>query len=169
MTQPEPQTLSSSLTPALWLLPVLWLAASAPVAVLLFVAPSSARSGLDAPIDTGTRWGFVVAAFLGTGLLWVGGTAFKKVRMDEASLYISNYSRHIVVPLVNVAEVTEVTWINVRPVTIIFHSVTPFGSAVVFMPSATRSPFLSSTHPVVEEIRRAVIHAKGKGPSRMAP
>ena len=81
--------------------------------------------------------------------------------MDDQALYISNYSKEIVVPLANVADVSENRWVNTHPVTIQFHSETEFGTHVKFMPKVRWFGGWSS-HPVVEEIRMAVNRATGQ-------
>jgi hypothetical protein len=84
----------------------------------------------------------------------------KRVRMDDTSLYVSNYLREIQVPLRQVADVTENRWVNIHPVTIQFRSATEFGERVVFMPKRRLFGFWRS-HPVVAEIRHAVDRAAG--------
>jgi len=83
--------------------------------------------------------------------------------MDDKALYISNYSTEIVVPLNNVAGVTENVLINIHPITILFRSETEFGSQIVFMPESRWFGFWSS-HPVVGEIQNAVARAGGVRP-----
>ncbi|OLC37597.1 MAG: hypothetical protein AUH81_05950 [Candidatus Rokubacteria bacterium 13_1_40CM_4_69_5] len=104
---------------------------------------------------------FLLATIAGT--VFIGRTCIplKRVRMDDKALYISNYSTEIVVPLANVAEVTENRWLNIHPVTITFHSDTEFGPRVVFMPKRRWFAFWSS-HPVVDEIRTTARRATGR-------
>ncbi len=85
----------------------------------------------------------------------------KRVEMDARNLYISNYRAQIVVPLREVADVTENRWLHLHPVTIHFQRPTESGSSIVFAPDmfATWVSFVS--HPVVNELRQAVTHAKG--------
>jgi hypothetical protein len=83
------------------------------------------------------------------------------VRMDETSLYISNYLREAQVPLRQVMTVTENRWLNIHPVTIKFRSATEFGDRVVFMPKV-RWFGLWTSHPVVAEIQEAVDRAIGR-------
>src|SRR5262245_47691433 len=54
----------------------------------------------------------------------------KRVEMDGENLYISNYMDEIVVPLTNVASVSESRMMNPRPITIKFHEPTEFGNRV---------------------------------------
>src|SRR6266568_2010598 len=60
--------------------------------------------------------------------------ALKCVEMDARNLYISNYRTRIVVPLRDVADVTENPWVHLHPVTIHFQQPTEFGSNIVFAP-----------------------------------
>ena len=94
--------------------------------------------------------------------MWIAGTAFilwccaglKKVRIDQDSLYISNFRKEIVVPLSSIGSVTENRWINIHPVTIHFRAPTEFGNKVTFMPKA-RFFGLWRSHPVIGELRGA--------------
>jgi hypothetical protein len=75
---------------------------------------------------------------------WVIGTAIllpmcrlKWVKLDGATLVISNYRRDITVPVSEIADVRQNTFISPRPVTITFRRETPFGNAVTFIPRAS--------------------------------
>lgn len=100
-------------------------------------------------------------------LVWCAGMAamlwmcvpLKRVSMDGKNLYISNYFREITVPLAAIGEVTENRWINIHPVTIHFRRPTEFGQRITFMPTARLFANWSS-HPVVEELRRAAASQK---------
>ena len=108
-------------------------------------------------------------------LLIIGGSIFfwwtwmglKRVRLDDKALYISNYFTEIVVPLKDVAEVSENPWWNYHPVTIYFLVKTKFGNQVTFVPRA-RWGFSWSHHPVVDEIRSAITKANSHKPDRTA-
>jgi hypothetical protein len=90
----------------------------------------------------------------------------KRVRMDDVSLYISNYRREIVVPLVNVSRLTmqPPVWRGGRVQWIIhFLAPTEFGSAVSFRPAL--GSFSGPEYPAVDRLRRARDHARrGAGP-----
>src|SRR5215831_16195136 len=74
--------------------------------------------------------------------VWAIGTAFllltcarlKRVKLDGATLVISNYRHEITVPVSEIADVRQNRLIIPRPVTITFRKETPFGSVVTFMP-----------------------------------
>ena len=106
---------------------------------------------------------FLAFSLFAASSAWRIYAPLKRVRMDERSLYISNYSTEIVVPLSNVAEVTGDRWASNYPVTIGFRVATEFGSRISFLPKVRYLPF--GQHPVVEQIRRAVAHATGAGPA----
>ena len=87
--------------------------------------------------------------------------------MDDRALYVSNYLKEFVVPLVDVAGVSEQRWFRIHPVTITLHRETEFGCRIVFMPKMRWLRFWSR-HPVVDEIQAAVPRAKGRGPGDVA-
>lgn len=141
--------------------PPLWIGGFVAATLSLFLAPDFWDGADGGPPDTRLRWVFLLVTVAGTVFIRRTCIPLKRVRMDEKTLYISNYSREIVVPLANVAEVTENRWLNIHPVTITFHSDTDFGPRVVFMPTRRWFAFWSS-HPVVDEIRAAVRRATGR-------
>lgn len=158
----EPRDLSSAQTVLMkTVFPILWIGAFTVATISLFLSPESWH-GSDGPPDSGLKWFFLIMTIVGTVFIWRTGMRLKRVRMDGKALYLSNFSNEIIVPLVNVAEVTENRWLNMHPVTIHFHSETEFGSQVTFMPRIRWFAFWSS-HPVVEEIRLAVRRATGRG------
>jgi len=142
--------------------PAVWIGGFAIGTLVLFF--SSALQGRDGePPDPGLKWIFLGITCAGTVFLWWICMRLKCVRMDDKALYISNYSTEIVVPLNNVAGVTENVLINIHPITILFRSETEFGSQIVFMPESRWFGFWSS-HPVVGEIQNAVARAGGVRP-----
>jgi hypothetical protein len=159
----EPRPLSSAQTFVMKVLfPVIWIGGFAIATLSLFLFPNSWRGANGGPPGPAMKWLFLFATIVGTVfILWACGR-LKRVRMDATTLYISNYSTEIVVPLANVAEITENYWMNGNPVTIRFHSNTEFGSEVTFMPKIRWSGFWFS-HPAAEEIRLAVNRATGRG------
>ena len=159
---PVPHTLSSAQTFVLkFVFPVLWIGGFAIVTLSLFLFPSSWHGADGGPPEASMKWFFLFATIVGSAFIWWAGVRLKRVRMDASALHISNYATEIVVPLANVAEVTENRWVNNHPVTIRFHSDTEFGPQVTFMPKIRWFAFWSS-HPVVEEIRVAVARATGR-------
>ena len=159
----SPRTLSSAQTFALKVLfPTLWIGGCAAITLSLFLAPGAWGGPDGGPPDPALRWVLLFATVAGSAFIWWACVRLKRVRMDDRALYISNYSKEIVVPLADVAEVTENRWLNIHPVTVAFHSDTEFGSHVVFMPKARWLGFWSP-HPVVDEIHAAVKRATGRG------
>jgi len=159
---PSPRDLSSAQTFLMKaIFPPLWIGGFVAATLSLFLAPDFWHGADGGPPDTRLRWVFLLATIAGT--VFIGRTCIplKRVRMDDKALYISNYSTEIVVPLANVAEVTENRWLNIHPVTITFHSDTEFGPRVVFMPKRRWFAFWSS-HPVVDEIRTTARRATGR-------
>src|SRR6516162_1256923 len=81
--------------------------------------------------------------------VWAIGTAFllltcgrlKRVKLDGATLVISNYRHDITVPVSEIADVRQNRFINLRPVTITFRKKTPFGRVVTFMPRVSHKLF----------------------------
>jgi len=158
----EPQTLSSAQTFFMkFVFPVVWIGGFAAATLSLFLSPHSWTGTGGGLPEASMKWFFLFATLVGTIFIWWACVRLKRVRMDGEALYISNYSTEIVVPLANVAEVTENRWVNSHPVTIHFHSDTGFGSHVMFMPKIRWFAFWSS-HPVVEQIRLAVYRATGR-------
>jgi hypothetical protein len=144
-----------------FVLPAIWIGGFAAGTIALFVSPNSLLGPDGGPPGPVTKWIFLCATIVGAVFLWWTSSGLKRVRMDATALYISNYSTEIVVPLTNVAEVTENYWVGGHPVTIRFHSDTEFGSQVTFTPRIHWSGFWAS-HPAVDEIRLAVSRATGR-------
>ncbi len=159
-----PRTISSAQTFVMkYVFPLIWIAGFAGVTLLMFVSPDAMHDESGGPVDPSLKWFFFFATIAGAAFIrWVC-FSLKRVRMDERSLYVSNYRDEHVVPLADVALVTENRWINVHPVTIHLHRETEFGSSIVFMPKVRMFAFWSS-HPVVAEIRAAVARATGQAP-----
>ncbi len=144
------------------LFPILWIGGFAAATVSLFLFPDSWHGTAGGASVVQRRWTALIITIAGGLFVWWTCARLKRVRMDDRALYISNYAKEIVVPLANVAEVTENRWINIHPVTITFHSDTAFGSQIVFMPKTRWFAFWSS-HPVVDEIRTAANRALAAG------
>ena len=156
----EPRTLSIRSTFCMkFVLPVLWIGAFTAATLSLFLSPESWRDA-NGDVPGGMKWVFLSMTLLGAGVFALVWMPIKRVRMDDGSLYISNYRTEIIVPLANVAEVTESRWRGNHPATIRFRSATRFGSRVTFMPKI-RWFYFWRPHPVVEEIRAAVRRASG--------
>ena len=78
---------------------------------------------------------FCVVVGIAIFLVVLQGLPLKRVRMDDESLYISNYLREIRMPLSGMAHVSELLgWRQGNRVTITFRNDTPFGRTITFMP-----------------------------------
>jgi hypothetical protein len=77
---------------------------------------------------------FAVPWVIGTVFLLLIGGRLKRVKLDGATLVISNYRHDVTVPVSEIADVWQNRLLNLRPVTITFRNETPFGSAVTFIP-----------------------------------
>jgi len=143
--------------------PAVWIGGFAFATLAMFWSSSSLHESNGEFADPGAKWLFLLMTCAGAAFIWWTCIRLKCVRMDNQALYISNYSKEIVVRLSDVAGVSETVWINIHPVTIHFRSETAFGSQIVFMPESRWFGFWSS-HPVVDEIQNAVARAGGVGP-----
>jgi len=64
------------------------------------------------------RWKFAAAWAIGTAFLLLMCARLKRVKLEGATLVISNYHREITVPVSDIADVRQNPLINLRPVTI---------------------------------------------------
>ena len=158
-----PRTLSSAQTFfTKFIFPALWIGIFGMGTVVLFATERlSHHPGARAVADV--KWLFLAVWIVGSAFIYWACGRLKRVRMDDSSLYISNYVREVRVPLLQVRAVTENRWINIHPVAIEFRAATAFGDRVVFMPKLRWFASWSS-HPVVEEIREAAERAVGLRP-----
>jgi hypothetical protein len=155
----SPETLSSFQTFFVkFVVPVLLLCALGAIVLSLFLTPGSWR---DAPGNPAATWFVLAGAVVAGFFYWQFAAGLKAVRMDATSLYVSNYREELVVPLTNVADVTENRWIKGRPVTIHFHAATEFGDRITFLPTLRMWMFPWVSHPVVAQIRQAADRASG--------
>jgi hypothetical protein len=145
-----PRALSSAQTFIMkFVFPVFWISLFGVATMATWFVPPHRGT----PPTAATQWMMLVVWLTGsTFIVKVCGT-LKRVRIDADYLYLSNYLSEIRVPLKSVETVTEIRWINIHPVTVRFRSLTEFGSSITFMPKARL--FGWSSHPVVDELRRA--------------
>jgi len=152
----EPRRLSSALTfGARFVFPAVWIGGFTAATLTLFFFPQAWHGESGGPPGPGLKWIFLCATAGGAAFIWWACGPLKRVRLDATALYISNYFTEIVVPLSQVAEVTEDYFVSGHPVTIRFHRATEFGSSVKFIPRARWSGFQVS-HPAIDEIRQAM-------------
>jgi hypothetical protein len=108
------------------------------------------------PIPPEMKWfGLGVWAY-GNVMCFLINFRLKRVEIDDENLYISNYVSEEVVPLLNVADVSESRMMNPRPITIRFHESTEYGNRIVFLAKQQWFDFFWTRHPVVAEIWDAV-------------
>lgn len=86
----------------------------------------------------------------------------KRVLLDAANqrLYVSNYRREIVVPLSDIAHVTEFTWHDPRRITLHLRTPCEFGDSIAFLATYQFGGWLAGEHPIVNELRE---HAGVRG------
>jgi hypothetical protein len=104
-------------------------------------------------------WIFVIVWIAGAASWWWWGGQWKKVRLDETALYISNFRKEIRVPLTEIEEVTQNRWIKGQPVTIRFRTETGFGTRITFMPKVRMLGFWR-THPIVAQLQNLALSAR---------
>jgi hypothetical protein len=117
--------------------------------------------GLDHPESLVERLFRLVCDLVAIGVAApVAWAAFrlKQVGLDDASLYVSNYAREVVVPLGEVEGVDQITGLSAG-VIVRFARDIGFGRRIVFSPPGLTHP---NPHPVVTELRAAVAAARGQ-------
>jgi hypothetical protein len=129
--------------------PTIWIALFGSGTLGLFLGEFHGRN--DAPAPEWMKWQFLAMWLVGALFISWGYGRLKRVRIDPAALYVSNYFREVRIPFDAIQDVTENRWINIHPVTIHLRSSTPFGNRIVFMP--TIRFFSWCSHPVVSELR----------------
>src|SRR5262249_52575427 len=99
------------------------------------------------PPPSWMRWLFLI--------MWIAGAAFiiwfasrvKRVRVDDQSLYVSNYFSEALIPLTEVEDITENRDLSPPTITIHFRSPTAAGMRVVFIPRTRQ--FSQRSHSVI--------------------
>jgi len=156
------QPISSSLTFFYkWIFSCVWIALFGVGIISMLLARNHFHDRLGSLPPSEIRWQFLAFWIIGSLFIWWFCIRLKRIRLDDKTLYISNYFKEIRVPLENVAGVSENRWINTHLVTLVFKNKTQYGISVVFMPTVRWISFFSS-HPVVSEIRVAVERARKK-------
>ena len=91
-----PRDLSSAQTfPTKIIFPALWIGGFGLGTMALFVAGDSFHDKTGAAPPAEIKWIFLAAWTLGSMFIYWGCVRLKRVRMDETSLYISNYLREV--------------------------------------------------------------------------
>ena len=113
------------------------------------------------------KWLSLAATVLGGLFLYWFCMRLKRVEIDDHWLYISNFLREIRVSLLDIEEVSENRWINIRPITVEFRRDTEFGPRIIFMPK-TRWWGFWRPHPAVGELESSMRRVRGLPPERPA-
>ena len=154
-------TLSSKQTFLMkFVFPALWFGAFGLGAGLVLSHPETA------PVPPMVLGLYLAACCVGSVLIYLYNVPLKRVRVDGATLYVSNYRKEIAVPASSIEKVTENRWINIHPVTLHLRAPGEFGSSLIFMPTlrwwANWEP-----HPVVKELEALALR-EPKGLSQEA-
>ncbi|MDH5641785.1 MAG: hypothetical protein OEY28_10865 [Nitrospira sp.] len=108
----------------------------------------------------------VLAAWIfGTTYIFWSGINLKKVRMDSTHLYISNFRKEIVVPFVDIEDITEHHWFTPIPYSSIqFRAPTEFGQSIKFLLPLSVLPiyYFWGSHWVIEDLKERVVNAQRK-------
>ena len=149
--------------------PPVWIGGFALATIFLFAGGGTGfRDTAGNPLPPQMKWYFLLGTVAGGALLYRFCVRLKRVELDDAALYVSNYAREIRVPLRDIEDVTENRWINIHPVTVHFFRETEFGTSIVFMPEVRWFAFFSS-HPIVAELREAARRARGESSRGVPP
>jgi hypothetical protein len=136
--------------------PIVWFGLFGFGTAMMFLSPGRFRS----PPPTWVKWQFVAFTLAGAAA-YARLLPLKRVRMDEKTLYVSNYLREIRVPLADVQEVTQRGWLNARWVTVVLWRESELGRRIMFLPE-TSWRWWGAT-PKIEELRVAVRRVQGRG------
>ncbi len=164
------RTISSALTFAYKVIfPPLWIGGFALATIFLFAGSGNGfRDSAGNPLPPQMKWYFLLITVVGGSLIYRLLGRLKRVEVDDAALYVSNFAREIRVPLRDIEDVTENRWINIHPVTVHFFRETEFGASIVFMPEVRWFAFFSS-HPIVAELREAARRTRGESSGGAPP
>jgi hypothetical protein len=144
------RTLSSAQT--FWMkfvFPTLWISMFGLGTLALFL--DAFRGPDNTPPSPDMKWGFLAAWAAGTVFIYWACARLKRVRVEDSTIYVSNYLKEIRIASDAIAAVTENRWLNIHPVTIHLRSATEFGDRITFMPKMRIFGWRS--HPVVAELR----------------
>jgi hypothetical protein len=145
-------TLSSRLTfVTKFIFPTIWIAGFGSASLAMWAGKFTDKQGAPPPIEA--KFGFLAMFAAGSAFIWWACIRLKKIRVDDRSIYVSNFCKEISLPIGMIADVTANRWLSSRPVTIRFRGETEFGDRVTFIPE--QRPFLPwRNHRVVFELRR---------------
>jgi hypothetical protein len=142
-----------------YIFPTVWISGFGFGTIALWLAPHTGGR-CCAPAEV--RWQFLIAWLIATLILLAFPGRLKKVRVDDTTLYVSNYWKRIELPLAEIAAVTE--WLPWSTVKVTFRSRTIFGMSIIFAP---RIDFYWpwQYHPAIHQLRRlAGLEIGGESP-----
>jgi hypothetical protein len=136
--------------------PALWIAGFGMGTMVLWLGSFQGKNGVAPPTEM--KWAFLAAWIAGTAFIWWTCAPLKRVRVDDKSIYLSNYLTEVCVPLAAIEDISENRWISSHPITVKFRYDTGFGDRITFMPKV-RLFGLWSSHPVVGELHQLASRA----------
>lgn len=154
-----PRTISSAQTFIMkWVFPAVWIGGFGLATCALWLGGFYGRNGLPPEL---LKWDFLVAWLVGSGfIIWFCGR-LKRVQIDGDTLYVSNYSSEVRIPLTEISHFTQ-SYLS-RPPTITVHlrSMSPVGQRIVFIPKFRWVLF--GTHPLITEMQALCDESRVKG------
>jgi hypothetical protein len=147
--------LSSDSLTIFWkfLFPALW--------IILFGSVSILFAVLNNPETKFLMWVFLLVGLVGAVALLRLASQVKFVSVDDRFLYVSSGAKEIQVPLAEVESIdeggssSEPGQISIKYITLRLKTPSEFGEKVVFVPKMHWT-FLSTSHPVAEELRAMI-------------
>jgi hypothetical protein len=128
--------------------PIVWVAGFGAVTVAIWLG---AFSGLDnEPASEWMRWQSLIMWLAGSlWLIWFS-RRICRVGISEDTIFASNYSRHIGVPLSAILRVSQSYMSRPQTITIHLDRETTLGRKIVFIPHGV--PHYLSRHPVTDQL-----------------
>ena len=111
------------------------------------------------------RFLFLLGWVLVSGYFIWFGRRLKVVSIDENFVYVSQFRQEIQIPLANIEGVKQNWWANPKLITLTLNQPSEFGTSIVFVPTSMMFAAWRS-HPIVDEIERAVRGAAQRRPGR---
>jgi hypothetical protein len=134
-----------------FIFPTFWIVGFGFGTLAMWAGQLTDRRGAPPPIEV--EFAFLAAFALGSVFILWTCARLKKIRVDDRSIYVSNFFKEISLPIGMIVNVADSRWLNRRPMTIRFRDGTEFGEKITFIPK--QGLFLPwRHHPVVEELRR---------------
>jgi hypothetical protein len=151
------RSLSSQLTVVFKFFPALWIPFFGLGVLGTFLGAFQGKNGVPPSLSFNLL--FLSLWIVGSIFGYVICAALKEISIDERCLYVSNYLREISIPLTEIHDVTENTWINLHPVTVHLRRTSVFGDRITFMPKFDISS-IGGSHSVVAELKTLALLAK---------